>query len=396
MEKLYYENSYIKEFLAEIEEIIEINDRYHIRLDKTAFFPGGGGQASDLGMIDIHEVKDVYEKEGVVYHVLDKKPIKIHRVKCELNWPKRFDGMQQHTAQHVLSGCFYTLLNLNTCAIHIGEKVSTIDIEGLVSEENLRKVELFANEIISKSLDVNSFVPTKKELKKIKLRRKFPNTNEEIRILQIENLDINACCGVHVKSTMDLRFIKLGKFEKNKNNTRIEYFAGQRAIAQALKDQEFSKKICKYLGASENDAIDKIESMHSKVEDLKSKIIKANEEIAKYEVKEMINNSKTYGDKVIIKNIFENKDLKYVTKLANNLTESNNKIALLALKSDEKINMVFAASKNIKNINIGELLKDTITLIDGKGGGSSYLAQGAGKDNGNLENALEYAISKLI
>ena len=104
MEKLYYIDQYIKEFTAEIVEVLEVNNQFHVLLDKTAFFPGGGGQFCDLGKIDVHPVIDVYEKENKVYHVLEKKPIKIHKVKCEIDWSRREDGMHQHFAQHVLSG----------------------------------------------------------------------------------------------------------------------------------------------------------------------------------------------------------------------------------------------------------------------------------------------------
>ena len=197
MEKLYYENQYIKDFVAEIEEIKEENGRFHIVLDKTAFFPGGGGQGSDRGKIDNYQVIDVYEKEGIVYHVTEKKPVKIHRVKCSIDWNRRFDGMQQHLAQHVLSGCFYTLFNANTVSIHLGEKISTVDIEGSLTEMQIREAEKLANEKIGEAISVEVLIPSKKELKKLKIRRALPNTDDEIRILKIGDLDINACCGVH-------------------------------------------------------------------------------------------------------------------------------------------------------------------------------------------------------
>lgn len=395
MEKIYYENPYEKEFIAKIEDIKEIGGKFHVVLDRTAFFPSGGGQSADRGNIDSHAVIDVYEEEGIIYHVTDKKPIKINRVKCQINWSRRFDGMQQHSAQHVLSGCFYTLLNANTTAIHIGEEISTIDIEGILTDDDIRKVERYANTIIQDAIEIEALTPSKKELKKLKIRRALPNTNEDIRILKIGDLDMNACCGVHVKSTMDLRFIKIKKFEKYKGNTRIEYLAGERATNDALTRDEFARKILKYLNASEIDALEKMEALSSKINDLKSQLVIYKEQTSKYEVEKMIESAKVVSGKYVVSNIFDNMDLKYVTKLASSITETDDKIAFLALRNDGKINMVFAASKNITNINIGSILKDTITLVDGKGGGSAYLAQGAGKDNGNLENALNYAISKL-
>ena len=395
MEKLYYEDQYIKEFVAEVEEVKEENGRFHVILDKTAFFPGGGGQSADRGKIDNHEVIDIYEKDGVVYHVTEKKPIKIHRVKCEIDWNRRFDGMQQHFGQHVLSGCFYTLFNVNTVSIHLGEKISTVDIEGILTEEQIRDVEKLANEKISEAIKVEFLTPTKKELKKLKIRRALPNTEDEIRILKIGDLDINACCGLHPASTIELRHIKIKKFEKNKGNTRIEYLAGTRAIDDALSKDEFAREICKYLSSNEKEAINSIKNIHEKLSEALSSKLKVEQDIAKYEMKEMLEGAENIQGIALIEKIYENEDIKYISRLATKLTEEENIVILFAVKNEGRVNIVFAASKNIKNINVGSMLKDCITLIDGKGGGGHYLAQGAGKDNGNLENALSYAKNKL-
>ena len=194
MEKIYYIDQYIKEFTAEIEEILEIDNKYHVLLNKTAFFPGGGGQFCDLGKIDVHNVIDVYEKEGKVYHVLEKKPIKIHKVKCEIDWERREDGMHQHFGQHVLSGSFFKLLNANTVSFHLGKETSTVDIQGILDENQIREVEYYANKMINKNIKVETLIPSKKDLKKIWIRRDLPNTSEEIRIVRIGELDSNACC----------------------------------------------------------------------------------------------------------------------------------------------------------------------------------------------------------
>ena len=122
--------------------------------------------------------------------------------------------MQQHLGQHVLSGCFYKLFNANTFAIHLGNDISTVDIEGTLTEEQIRKAESYANEVINEGLTVEFLIPTKKELKSFTLRRALPNTKEDISVVKIGDLDINACCGVHPRNTRDLRMIKIKKNEK--------------------------------------------------------------------------------------------------------------------------------------------------------------------------------------
>lgn len=214
MTKLYYEDQYIKEFKGEIIEVKEIDGKFHVLLDQTAFFPGGGGQMGDLGLIDGIKVLDVYEEEGKVYHVLEKEPKKLKNLQCELDWERRFDGMQQHLGQHLLSGCFYDLFGANTCGFHLGKEISTVDIVGFLDEKTIRESEKEANRLIFENLEVKSYAPSKKELKKVKTRRALPKTDEEIRIVEIVGLDLNACCGVHPRNTRDLQVIKIRRWEK--------------------------------------------------------------------------------------------------------------------------------------------------------------------------------------
>ncbi|MGL4991727.1 MAG: alanyl-tRNA editing protein [Sarcina sp.] len=396
MEKLYYTEKYTKEFVAEIENINEKNGKYHIVLDKSAFFPGGGGQIADRGVIGDQKVVDVYEEDGTLYHVLDKKPIKIHRVKCEIDWKRRFDGMQQHLAQHLLSGCFYKLFTTNTVSVHFGEKISTVDIQGILSDEQIRAVEVLANEKIDEDLKVEVLIPEKKDLKKLKLRRDLPKTNEKIRVLKIEDLDINACCGIHPDSTIELRCIKIKKFEKNRGNTRIEFLAGKRAIDETLKIDVFSREICKYLNSNEEEAISSIKKMNETLSEINATKSKLEKELANYEMKDMLNNCEKVEDISIIMKVYQNENVKYLNKLVAKFIDEENRIVLFACINETKVNMIFAISKNLsKKLNISDVLKDSITLIDGNGGGNSTLAQGAGKNNGNIENALNYAKDKI-
>ncbi|HSQ87746.1 alanyl-tRNA editing protein [Romboutsia sp.] len=395
MEKLYYSDQYIKEFTAEIEEILEIDNKFHILLNKTAFFPGGGGQFCDLGKIDVHEVINVYEKDKKVYHIVEKKPIKIHKVKCAINWKRREDGMHQHFAQHVLSGCFYTLFKANTVGFHLGKEISTVDIEGILTSEQIRQAENYANEIISESIELETLTPSKKELKKIWIRRDLPDTADEIRIVKIGDLDSNACCGVHPKSTLDLRMIKIKRWEKNKSATRIEFLAGKRAVDYSLKRDLCLTDICRYLKCGDDEAIRGIKNLHEKLETTLSDNRKLEEEVANYEIRDMIDIASKVNDISVVIKTYNDENLKYVSRVASKITEVENTIALIGVKYQDKVNLIFASSKDLKNVNMNNLLKDTMTLVDGRGGGSPSLAQGGGKNNGNLETALNYAFTKI-
>lgn len=395
MEKLYYKDQYIKEFTAEIIDIKEKDYSFHIQLDKTAFFPGGGGQFCDTGKIDNHEVIDVYEEDGVIYHVTKTKPIKIHKVKCYIDWEKREDGMNQHFGQHVLSGCFFKLFNANTVGFHLGKEFSTVDIQGFLTEDQIKEAEAFANEIINRDIYAEFLTPDKKELKKMRLRRDLPKTNGQIRVVKIGDLDINACCGVHPRSTLSLRMIKIKRFEKCRNATRIEYLVGKRAIDYSMERDNCLNDICRYLKCGDKDAINGIKNLHNNLEDVLKYNKKIESEIARYQVKEMIDLSHKIGDISLIKKIYENESVKYVSKIVSKLVENENTVALMAIKNEEKLNFIFATSKGLDKLNMNELLKDAIKLVDGKGGGSAVLAQGAGKDNGNIDSLLSYATIKI-
>lgn len=396
MEKLYYDDPYLRDFTAEIVNIEEHLGKFRVTLDKTAFFPGGGGQSCDTGMIGDHKVIDVYEENDIVYHIVEKKPIKIHNVKCKIDSERRTDGMCQHLGQHVLSGCFFNLFNANTFAIHLGADISTVDIYGVLTEEQIRAAERLANKVIGDALKVESFIPTKSELKKLTLRRALPNTKEDIRIVKIgDNFDINACCGLHPKSTLDLRLIKIKKFEKHKEGTRIEFLSGNRAIEDSYKKDEFQNSICKYLNCNENEAVNGIKNLNNNLKEANEINKSLNITLANYQVKELIDNAETVGEFKIIKSIFDNENLKYINNLTSKLVETPNTVTLMAVKSEDKVNLIFACTKGIKEIKVNEVLKDAISLIDGKGGGSPFMAQGAGKNNANLDGALDYAFNKI-
>lgn len=395
MRKIYYEDQYKKEFVAEVGAIEEIDGKYHVKLNETAFFPGGGGQQNDLGFIEKIPVVDVYEKNGEVYHVLEKKLIKIHRVKCSIDWARRLDGMQHHLGQHVLSGCFYQLFNANTVSVHVGKEIATVDIQGILTEEQIRQAEIKANDCIRENIKVEMLTPTKSELKKIKIRRDLPNTNEEIRIVKIGDLDINACCGVHPSSTLDLGIIKIKKWQKHKGNTRIEYLVGNRAFNDYLKVDNFSNDICKYLSCGKDDVINTINNLSNHIKELSDENKSLNIKLSDYQIVEMLESSEKIKDISIIKNIYKDTDMKNLIKLADRITERSKAIVLFALVQDDKANMIFKSSAQIKDVSMNDLLKDAISLIDGRGGGSHNQAQGGGKNNSNLKSAMEYAVMKI-
>ena len=393
--KLFYEDQYIKSFEANIINVKEKEGKYYITLDKTAFFPGGGGQDSDLGTIDGLEVISVIEEKNEIIHMLKEKPKKLENVSCEIDWKRRYDGMQQHLGQHVLSGCFYNLFNANTAGIHLGKEISTVDIVGNISEEQIIAAERKANEIILENHKVEFMMTSRKEAKSMGLRRELATKDQSIRVVKIQDLDKNACCGVHPNSTLELQLIRIKSSENHKGNTRIEFLAGNRAVLDYLDKDRVLNKVCNTLSASYLEVEKSISNLLHNYKEAREENSKLKVNLADFEVKELVQGGELINNVSIIKKIYVNENIKFLTKLASRIVEDDNKVILFASKEKEKANLIFSCSKNLKNVNMGTLLKDAISLIDGNGGGSSILAQGAGKNISNLDNAMEYALRRL-
>lgn len=395
IQKLYYEDQYIRDFTAEIINIFEKDKEFHIELDRTAFFPGGGGQPFDTGSIEDSIIEYVYEKDGHIFHVSNKKPIKIHKAKCRINWDARFDGMQQHLGQHILSAAFLELFSSNTVSFHLGKDVCTTDIDKYLSDEELEKIEELANKIIFDNKPVEFLTPTKAELKKLSLRRVPDIDNQTLRVVRVADVDTTACCGLHPKSTLEVQMIKIGKKEKHKGNMRVEFICGRRAVEEALEKYRFSTKLCRNLNCNEEEALIRIDNFVAELNAMSSENKDLKSQVADFEVQNMLAACENVNGIRIIKNIFDNTNMKYLNLLASKLTTHENVIVLYALKSEGMAYLLFMCSKDMKSANMHNLLKDAITLIDGKGGGSAFSAQGGGKSINNIESAVTYAYSKV-
>lgn len=394
MERLYYEDQYIKDFVAELEDVQEKDDKFHIILNKTAFFPGGENQDCDLGYIENEEVIDVYDENGRIYHVLEKKPIKIHKLKCEVDWPRRKDNIDQGLGHHILAACLSEEFNFNVLEIDIEKDKSTLDIDGILDEDKMRKLEHAANIMIQDNLIVETITPDKKELKKMKIKTST-KLKDEVRVLKIGDLYSTISNEIYPKSTLEISMIKITKWEKFKDKTRIEYIAGKRAIEDSFNNDIFVRDMCKYLNSAQDEAIEGIKNLNDKLKETLDKNRKIAEELSNYQVKEMVDLGEKTGNITIVRRIYNNEDIKYVNKIGTKIVENNSTIALLGAKVDDRVNLIFLSSKDFKGISMNDLLKDSITLIDGKGGGSTHQAQGAGKNNNNLEATLDYAINKI-
>ena len=395
MSKLYYNDPYQKTFVAEILSVTQKSGDYHITLDQTAFYPEGGGQPSDTGFIEDCPITYVYEEDGIIYHVSSKKPIKIHKAKCTIDWSRRQDHMQHHLAQHILSACLLNAFGATTVSFHLGKEICTIDIDKHLTSDELLEGERLANQVIHENIKTEMLYPTKQELKKMNFKKALPKTNAPIRIVKLGDLDLNPCCGLHMGSTLEVQLIKILKCEKNKTNLRITFIAGERAVRDSLSKDQFVRNLCHLLKGSEKEILTQVEALTQNTNYLITENRRLKEQVADFEVKTLIEEAPFTGQLRVIKKSFESSSLKDVQLLGSKLTAHPNTIALFGVNTKEQAYLIFMCSKELKHLNMDALLKDSITLIDGRGGGSHFSAQGGGKSINNLESALDYAYLKL-
>ncbi len=228
MRKLFYEDSHMRRFFATVTGCTTAEKGYYVTLDATAFYPEGGGQACDLGTLGEARVLDVQEKGEEILHLCDRALPVGATVEGEIDWERRFDLMQQHTGEHILSGIIHSRFGYQNSGFHVGAQVMEVDFDGPISPEELQELEWAANRAIWENRPVRCTVPALEELPTIAYRTKralpWP-----VRIVDVEGYDSCACCGVHVKNTGEIGLIKLLSCVKFHQGVRIEMVCGQRA-----------------------------------------------------------------------------------------------------------------------------------------------------------------------
>ena len=230
-EKIYYNDAYISEFFAKVLSQSVDGDRFDVVLDKTAFFPEEGGQYSDKGYIADARVLDVKEIGGVIHHYTDKAVSESESVYCRIDFDERFEKMQCHSGEHILSGLIHKLYGLDNVGFHLGGEDVTMDISAPLTREELDRVETLANEIIFKNVEITTEILNADELSGIEYRSKL-DLSENVRIVRIGEYDTCACCAPHVKYTGEIGVIKILDFAKLRGGIRIHITAGRRALKE--------------------------------------------------------------------------------------------------------------------------------------------------------------------
>lgn len=365
--KLYYTSPYLKEWRTNIEKVVEKDGKTLVVLSETAFYPEGGGQPSDKGYINDIEVLYVFEEDDIIYHEVASKPLS-NEAHCKLDYERRFDYMQQHSGQHVLSAVFYTSYEGVTAGFHLGEDYVTIDITlPEISEATLRDVELKANQHIFENAEVKTYIITPEEVEKLALR-KLPKVDENIRIVEITDVDLSPCCGTHVTRTGEIGLLKITKSEKNKGMTRIYFKCGKRALLDYQNKQEVTTGLSRHLSEPEQTLVAKVETITAELRNTIWESGKLKESLSKYEAQELLQ----ADDSKIIAKSFENKNFDEIQVLAKQVLLLGDYITIFSSIPDKKVLLSYSGDYNL---HCGKIYKEHVSSFNGRGGGGDKQAQ---------------------
>ncbi len=277
--KLYEKDAYIKEFAATVIDCISADNAFKIILDKTAFFPEGGGQAADKGVLADVEVFDVQIENGAIYHYTNE-PIEIgSEVIGKIDYDRRFNFMQNHTGEHIVSGIAHKLFGVNNVGFHLGEELVTIDFDEELTREQLDKIEYLANQKVWQNLPIRAYFPTEEELEKTVYRSK-KEIDGAVRLVEIKDTDICACCAPHVKNTGEIGIIKLLDTEKMRGGIRIILKCGNFALQDYQNKYQNVSQISALLSAKQENAYESVQKLDEKCTAASQKITELKKKIA--------------------------------------------------------------------------------------------------------------------
>lgn len=389
--KLYYEDAYLTEFDARIVERREIEGRTAIVLDRTAFYPEAGGQSSDRGTLNGVAVVDVVEDGGTILHVL-AAPVDAEPVHGTIDRARRFDRMQQHSGQHILSQAFYEVLKGATFSFHIGDEVSSLEI-GVpkISDADLDRVEARANAVVFEDLEIKTYFVPEEEIGTVPLR-KPPKKGEGgmIRVVEVDRFDHSACGGTHCRRAGEVGLIKVVKWEKIRGNLRFEFICGGRALRDYQEKTRTARHAAAAFSVAERDVPAAIDKAQAEIKALKKRTRRLEERVAAFEAGQMAKEAKGK----VIREVFEDRSPEEARFLALNIIRQGEFVVLFAAPGEGRSHIILAASEAL-GLDARTLIPAIAGVLEARGGGSPSLVELVTTETGKVAAALDAARAQI-
>ncbi|HEX9166135.1 MAG TPA: DHHA1 domain-containing protein [Gemmatimonadales bacterium] len=384
-DRLYYHDSYLRSFTARLAGRRTRDGRTEVSLDRTAFYPEGGGQPPDHGLLDAARVVDVQaDEDGSVWHAIDGQLDGEDEVFGQVEWPRRFDHMQQHHGQHLLSAAFEELFQLPTLAFHLGAEYATIDLPGDVAEPTIRAAEDRTNEIVWEDRLVEARFVSAAELATIPLR-KPPTVQGPVRVVSVPGFDHSACGGTHPRTTGAVGVLHVRRRERRGGDTRIEFVCGGRA----LRDLRDRGGLLTRIASGMSVGLDELEEAIGRLRDQEAghrkRLGHAMERLVAFEARDLVAAAPRHGGVPIVRQFRDGLDMNEARLLATAIVAEGG-VALLGLRGEKA--QVLIARPAGHAFDCGKVLREALAAVGGRGGGQPQMAQGGIPDPAQLEMVL--------
>ena len=407
-EHLYYENSFLYEFDAEVVTILPSDAsraQPAVVLDKTAFYPTSGGQVFDTGWLaptdspeQRSKVMEVVEGQNdLILHLVEKTGTLEPgmRVHGSIDIERRRDHMQQHSGQHVLSAVFVRLFDMATLSFHMGDDYCSIDLEAKsLTAEQVAEAERVANEAVLEDIPVQIRFVSQEEARSLGLRKLPPADRGLLRLIGMGSLDLSACGGTHVRSTGQIGCILLRKTEKVKQGIRVEFVCGQRAVSTARRDYSSLTEAAGLFSAQLWDVPQQVRKMQDDAKVARRQREQILDELAEQHAFHLLSEAASEGGRKLIDRVFPERDLSYIKLLAQKLTRAEANVVALLGTTAGQASVVVAASPG-QPFDLGALLKEALHKFGGRGGGSKDMAQGGVADPKSIEPLLSEMAGRI-
>lgn len=402
-ERAYYGDSYSREFTALVTEATEVEGRPAVRLSTTYFYPTSGGQPHDTGQLrqgaQAARVVDVVVRESdeAVLHVLDA-PVNLGDVTAELEWPRRFDHMQQHTGQHILSQAFIRVAEAETIGFHLSGQSVTIDLDRAdLTAEEVRAAEQLANEVVAENRPVWASEVARETAATLPLRKLPPGRDGRLRLIDIDGFDLTACGGTHVSGTAEVGLIKVLKTERRGEATRVEFVCGGRAVADYRRKHDVVQQLSAALTTGLDDLAPALARAQDEARQLRLELKRERGARLALEAEQLLASAEEVGGARFVHHVFIGREVEEARQLANLLTAAGG-VALLGV-AGERAQLVFGRPlAGPVFAHMGEAIRPALAALGGaRGGGGAVSAQGGGPaaDEATVATALAAAVAWL-
>ena len=391
-EHLYYTDAYTTEFDATVVAVTMLDGKPAVELDRTYFYPTSGGQPNDTGRLADIAVVDVVAQDGAILHVLEGAVARqpgdpAHGV---IDWPRRFDHMQQHSGQHLLSQVFYRAFGFETVSVHFGAEESTLDLDAAtITPEQLAAAEAQANDLVYASLPITAYFVDESNIATVPLRRP-PKVTGQIRIVEIAAFDYSACGGTHVRTTAELGPVKLLRQERRRGQTRITFLCGKRAVADYARKHSLLTEIAAIFSTDVGQTPALVARSQEQVKELQYRVDELTAAQLAQTAVALVADAPLIGATRVVAHLLTDQAADATKTLANQLQAQGATVALLASSQGDKATVIFARSDDAPG-HMGNLLRAALKAFGGGGGGRPEFAQGGGVAVSDLPALLDFA-----